>query len=473
MGVITVKLPDIGEGIHEGEIVKWLVRPGDAVEEDAPLVEVQTDKAVTEIPSPVAGTVQALLADEGAVVAVGTPLVRIAVPGAGEPEERSADEGGAEVRGTIAPEEAAPAPERGPAGRDGRPEAGRAEEASDDGAAAAPPSPGAAAAVRAMPSVRRLARERGVDLRTLKGSGPGGRITREDVLRAAKAKDRAVEQASTEKAPEREAAPEPAAAAPAAVAPREAPARVDETAPPGTPDAALTAGEERVPLRGVRRVIAEAMVRAKRSAPHVTLMDEADAGALVSLRRALLPEAEARGIKLTYLPFVVKAVVAALKAYPEVNAYLDEARQEIVKKRVYHIGIAVDAPQGLVVPVVFDADRKNGWEIAREIQDLAARAREGRLKPQELRGSTFSISNLGAVGGGHFTPILNPPEAAILGLGRVAEKPVVRSGLVQVGQVLDLSLSFDHRVLDGATAQRFLNHLKRLLENPQALFMEG
>ncbi|KWX07553.1 dienelactone hydrolase, partial [Hydrogenibacillus schlegelii] len=328
------------------------------------------------------------------------------------------------------------------------------------------------ATVRAMPSVRRLARERGVDLRTLKGSGPGGRITREDVLRAAKAQDRAVEQTSAEKAPEREAAPEPAAAASAAVAPREAPAWVDETAP-GAPDTALTAGEERVPLRGVRRVIAEAMVRAKRSAPHVTLLDEAEVGALVSLRRALLPEAEARGIKLTYLPFIVKAVVAALKAYPEVNAYLDEARQEIVKKRVYHIGIAVDAPQGLVVPVVFDADRKNGWEIAREIQNLASRAREGRLKPQELRGSTFSISNLGAVGGGHFTPILNPPEAAILGLGRVAEKPVVRNGLVQVGQMLDLSLSFDHRVLDGATAQRFLNHVKRLLENPQVLFMEG
>ncbi|MEX1337999.1 dihydrolipoamide acetyltransferase family protein [Hydrogenibacillus schlegelii] len=472
MAVITVKLPDIGEGIHEGEIVQWLVRPGDVVEEDAPLVEVQTDKAVTEIPSPVAGTVQALLADEGAIVAVGTPLVRIAVPGAGEPEERSADEGGAEVRETIAPEEAAPAPERGPAGGAGRPEAGRAKEAPDDGAAAAPPSPGAAATVRAMPSVRRLARERGVDLRTLKGSGPGGRITREDVLRAAKAQDRAVEQTSAEKAPEREAAPEPAAAASAAVAPREAPAWVDETAP-GAPDTALTAGEERVPLRGVRRVIAEAMVRAKRSAPHVTLLDEAEVGALVSLRRALLPEAEARGIKLTYLPFIVKAVVAALKAYPEVNAYLDEARQEIVKKRVYHIGIAVDAPQGLVVPVVFDADRKNGWEIAREIQNLASRAREGRLKPQELRGSTFSISNLGAVGGGHFTPILNPPEAAILGLGRVAEKPVVRNGLVQVGQMLDLSLSFDHRVLDGATAQRFLNHVKRLLENPQVLFMEG
>jgi len=227
-----------------------------------------------------------------------------------------------------------------------------------------------------------------------------------------------------------------------------------------------------VPLKGIRKAIANAMVKSVYTAPHVTLMDEVDVTKLVELRAKAKPLAEKKGVKLTYLPFIVKALVAALREYPIMNASLDEETQEIVYKKYYNIGIATDTDAGLIVPVVADADRKSIWMIADEIRDLAARGREGKLAPHELRGSTMTITNIGSAGGMFFTPVINYPEVAILGTGRIAEKPIVRGGEIVAAPVLALSLSFDHRLIDGATAQNFLNYIKQLLGDPELLVME-
>jgi len=230
--------------------------------------------------------------------------------------------------------------------------------------------------------------------------------------------------------------------------------------------------EERVPFRGIRKAIANAMVKSAYTAPHVTLLDEVDVSALVALRNRSKPIAEKKGVKLTYLPFIVKALVAACREFPALNATIDEAANELVYKKYYNIGIATDTDNGLLVPVVFDADRKNIWTIANEIRDLAARGREGKLGAGELRGSTISITNIGSAGGMFFTPLINFPEVAILGVGRITEKPVVKNGEIVAASVMALSLSFDHRIVDGATAQNFLNYIKQLLADPELLVME-
>ncbi|HJV45003.1 MAG TPA: 2-oxo acid dehydrogenase subunit E2, partial [Bacillota bacterium] len=230
--------------------------------------------------------------------------------------------------------------------------------------------------------------------------------------------------------------------------------------------------EERVPLKGVRKVIAAAMVKSMYTAPHVTIMDEVDVTELVALREKAKPIAEKKDVKLTYLPFIAKALVAAVRQYPVLNAMLDEEKNEIVYKKYYNIGIATDTDNGLIVPVIFDADRKNIWSIASEIKDLAARGREGKLSASELKGSTISITNIGSAGGMFFTPVINYPEVAILGTGRITEKPVVKNGEIVVASVMALSLSFDHRIIDGATAQYCINYMKQLLEDPQLLIME-
>ncbi|BDG62283.1 dihydrolipoamide acetyltransferase family protein [Caldinitratiruptor microaerophilus] len=440
------RLPDVGEGLHEAEIVRWLVKEGDMVAEDQPLVEVQTDKVTTEIPSPVAGRVVRLAGQPGDVVEVGSVIVVLEPVGAAAPAAEPA------------PGAAAVAPVNGAAAapRDGEPLS-----------PPAPSVPGAVPAGRpiATPAIRRRAREMGIDLRQVRGTGPAGRITAADL--EAVAAGRGV------------AAAAPAAPALVATAP-EAPA----VQTPAAPAAAAPAGEaqapaagprpgQRLPLRGVRRVIAEAMVRSKHTAPHVTVMDEVEVSALVALREEARRLAEARGVKLTYLPFVVKAAVAALREFPYLNASLDDERQEIVLHDHYHIGIATDTDGGLMVPVVKDADRKRLIDLAAEIAGLAGRARAGKLSLDELKGSTFTISNIGTVGAGVvFTPVINHPEVAILGVGTLAEKPVVKDGALAVGKVLHLSLSFDHRVVDGAMAGRFLRRVMDLLANPTMLLLE-
>jgi pyruvate dehydrogenase E2 component (dihydrolipoamide acetyltransferase) len=443
------KLPDIGEGMHEGEIVKWHVKPGDKAEEDQVLLEVQNDKAVVELPSPVSGTVKEVLVEEGTVATVGQVLVVFEVEGEGNAAEGGADFKAEhnEVKDNAATGGAAeqvhkadsPVPAAG----------GPAQAPQEAGAVAA----GGAADVLATPAVRKLAREKGVDIRQVRGTGRHGQVTREDVLAFAAG-----------------GAPQAAAPAAAPAAPAEAAAPAPQTAAAAEPEAGGL--EERVPLRGIRKVIASAMTKSVYTAPHVTVMDEADVTKLVEFRAQLKPLAEKKGAKLTYLPFIVKALVAAVKQYPVLNASIDDDRSEIVYKKYFNIGIATDTENGLIVPVVKDADRKSMLDIAREIADLAARGREGRLSAPEMKGSTITISNIGSAGGMFFTPVINWPEVAILGVGRISDKPVVRDGQVVPGKVLALSLSFDHRIIDGATAQNAVNKIKELLENPQLLVME-
>lgn len=450
MGVFQFKLPDIGEGMHEGEIVKWHVKPGDAVEEDQVLVEIQNDKAVVELPSPVDGTVKDIAVEEGTVATVGQVIITF------ETEGEIAGDDTAEVGGSSFKEEHHEVKDNAATGGAAQQVAEASSPLPAASSSAAPQAPPAAQGRgMAMPSVRKLAREKGVQLALIPGTGRHGQVTKEDVLRYVAEGGQTV----------------PEAAAPSAAAPAGAEAAQDTS---GTAAAAVGGyrAEERVPLRGVRKIIANAMVKSVYTAPHVTVMDEADVTKLVEFRQQMKPLAEKKGVKLTYLPFIVKALVGAVRQFPVLNATIDDENNEIVYKHYYNIGIATDTDNGLIVPVIEDADRKNMWTIAESITDLAVRGREGKLAANEMRGSTISISNIGSAGGMFFTPVINWPEVAILGIGRITDKPVVRDGEVTVGKVMAISLSFDHRIIDGATAQHAVNYIKQLLEDPQMLIME-
>ncbi|UOF92139.1 2-oxo acid dehydrogenase subunit E2 [Fodinisporobacter ferrooxydans] len=436
MAVFEFKLPDIGEGIHEGEITKWLVKSGDAVTEDQPIVEVQTDKILVELPSPVNGKVVEIKIQEGTIATVGDIIVTFEVEGAGN--------AAASAQAAATPAQTATAT------------ATAAKTAAPAAAATAQAAPETNAEVLATPSVRKYAREKGVTLTTITGTGRNNRITRDDV-------DRAAGGAPTAQAQAAEVAAAPTAQTASAPETNAAPAAVQQQ---------TVVAEERVPLKGIRKAIANAMAKSMYTAPHVTIMDEVDVTKLVELRKKQKATAEQKGVKLTYLPFIVKAIVSGLREFPVLNASLDDEKEEIIYKYDYHIGIATDTDQGLLVPVVKSADRKSMLTIAKEISDLAVRGREGKLTLPELKGSTFTITNIGSAGGMFFTPIINYPEVAILGVGRIAEKPVVRDGELAIAPVLALSLSFDHRLIDGATAQYFMNHLKRLLSDPEVLLME-
>lgn len=398
---IEFRFPDVGEGITQGEVRRWLVKEGDRVKADQPLVEVETDKALVELPAPRAGTILKIGAREGEVIKVGQVVVVIGEPG----EIVAESEPSAEPRRSVTV-------------------VGSLEETVQEIVAPRPGESRAAAReekVRAIPSVRKLAQDLGVDLDQVKGSGIDGRVLREDVLRAAEAaKDRA--------------------------------------------PSAAEAGDliERVSMSHLRRTIAQAMVRSAFTAPHVTIHDEAEVTRLIELTRQEMPRA-------TLLSFVIKAVVEGLKAEPYLNASLDMGAGMILIKKSYHIGIATDTPEGLLVPVVRDAGRKSVTDLALEVAALAERARNRAATLAELKGSTFTITNYGALGGSFGTPIINPPEVAILGVGRAQEKPVAREGRVVVRPMLPLSLSFDHRLIDGATAQRFMNVVMARLQDPGSL----
>jgi pyruvate dehydrogenase E2 component (dihydrolipoamide acetyltransferase) len=412
-----VKLPDIGEGVAEGEIVRWLVKPGEAVREDQPLVEVMTDKASVEIPSPRTGTIEALHVEEGKVVPVGTVLVSIAVAGEPPPAGTRASAAGA------APSAAARA-------------------ASSSATATAPPAP----RVQATPAVRQLARELGVGLEDITGSGPAGAITADDVRRSAGASSTAGAKASS--------APSPGVGAgPSATAGRTATG----------PD---TERETRIPLRGLRRVIAEHMRRSVATAAHFTFVAECDMTAIVEQRDRLKGRAEAAGIKLTYLAFVLKALIEPLRRHPQLNASLDDERGEIVLKRYYHIGVATHTDEGLTAPVVRDLDRLTLFGIAREVQRLADAARRGALKLEELQGGTFTVTTTGAKGGVLATPILHHPQVGILGVHEVKKRPAVVDGEIVARDLCNLSLSLDHRVVDGAVGAEFLYDVVHHLEHP-------
>ncbi|MDF2960062.1 MAG: 2-oxo acid dehydrogenase subunit [Paenibacillus sp.] len=458
MAVFEYKFPELGEGIHEGEIVKWLVKPGDVVNDETIIMEVQNDKSTVEVPSPVAGKIVDIKVGEGTVCTIGDLIATIEVEGE-VPQQAEHAHGSSAPAAPAADAAAAPAAEQGAECAVGGAVAANVANSKLDtpmasAAPAAAPAAGAAAggAVLATPSVRKLAREKGLNIAQVTPSGPNGRVTKEDVLAfAAGGGVPAAAPAAASAAPAAGAAP--AAAAPAAAVQGE---RV----------------EERVPLKGIRKAIANAMVKSVYTAPHVTLMDEVDVTQLVALRSRAKAAAEKKGVKLTYLPFIVKALVAAARQFPAMNAMIDEEKNEIVYKKYYNIGIATDTDNGLIVPVIHDADRKNIWTIAESIKDLATRGRDGKLSPAEMKGGTLSITNIGSAGGMFFTPVINFPEVSILGTGRITEKPVVKNGEIVIAPVMALSLSFDHRIIDGATAQNFMNYIKQLLADPELLIME-
>ncbi len=429
-GFFQFKLPDIGEGIAEGEIVKWFVKAGDTINEDDSLLEVQNDKSVEEIPSPVTGTVKNIVVPEGTVANVGDVLVEIDAPGHNSAAPSVA------VPATDAPKAEASAPA-----------------ASTGVVAAADPNK----RVLAMPSVRQYAREKNVDITQVTATGKGGRVIKADIdafVSGGSQAAPATEAAATEAAPKAEAA-----------APKAAPKAF-------TSD--LGEMETREKMTPTRKAIAKAMVNSKHTAPHVTLHDEVEVSKLWDHRKKFKDVAAANGTKLTFLPYVVKALTSTVQKFPILNASIDDAAQEIVYKNYFNIGIATDTDHGLYVPNVKNANTKSMFAIADEINEKAALAIEGKLTAQDMRDGTITISNIGSVGGGWFTPVINYPEVAILGVGTIAQEPVVNAdGEIVVGRMMKLSLSFDHRIVDGATAQKAMNNIKRLLADPELLLMEG
>ncbi|MCR9164442.1 MAG: dihydrolipoamide acetyltransferase family protein [Nannocystaceae bacterium] len=417
--MIEFKLPAIGEGVVEGEIVRWLKQPGDNVMANEPLVEVMTDKATVEIPSPQDAVVAEHKAPEGEIAAVGQVIAML-----------SGDGAPAAAPAPASTPEPAPAPTPAPAAPSTTP------------ARAASPTNGK---VLATPAARALAREAGIDLSTVPGDR--GRITKADVAAA-------------------QAAPAPAAPA----APAAAPAPAPQPAPAPAPSS--SDADELIPFRGMRRRIAEGMVKSYTTAVHYTYVEQIDVTKLVAARKDAKSIAKAEGVSLTYLPFIVKAVIAGLKKYPIVNAFLDEAGGNIVKRKQYNIGIATATEQGLMVPVLHDADRMSILDIAGEIVRVSEAAREGKASRDELTGSTFTITSLGAIGGVLATPILNHPEVGILGVHAIRKTPVFdENDNVVAAHLMNLSVSLDHRVVDGFEGASFMQEVKRQLENPNLLFL--
>jgi pyruvate dehydrogenase E2 component (dihydrolipoamide acetyltransferase) len=394
-------LPDLGEGTTEGEIRKWLVKEGDSVEEHQTVLEIETDKAVVEVPSPRKGKILKIHKEEGEIAKVGEVLITIAEEGEEVEEKLKAkvEEAAVEERPKsvsvvgVLPE-------------------GEEEEE-----------------ILATPAVRALARELAVKLETIKGSGPGGSITKDDVVKASgKGKKAAEDQYGT---------------------------------------------SERVPLKGLRRTIAKNLVAAHQTMVFVTVMDEADVTDLWNIKEREKKTLLEKGIHLTFLPFFIKAVQHSLMEHPYLNASVDGEKEEIILKKYYNTGIAVDTPDGLMVPVIRDVDKKTVRELASEIQALSQKAKERKIKLEEMRGSSFTISNWGHFGGTFATPVINFPDAAILGTGRISDKPWVKDGQIVIRKILPLSLTFDHRVTDGADAATFLSKVMRYLEDPGLLFIES
>jgi len=392
------KFPDVGEGIAEGEIVRWLVKEGDSVKEDQDLLEVETDKALLTLNSPYTGKVTQLHGKEGEIIKVGDVLTTIEAGG----EQATALEAEKKDSGTVV----------GTLGDNEVVEVVRP--------------------VQATPAVRALAKQMQIDLASVKGTGPGGRITKEDVETAAA-----------------------------------------KTAPQAGAEADAYGSVEKIPLRGIRRTVAKRMAEASKRVAEVTIWEDADITELEQVRAKERKVAEEKGVKLTYLPFLIKAVLPALKVHPYFNASLDEAAEAIILKKYFNVGIAVDTPDGLIVFVIKDADRKNILDLAKETATLAEKARHRKIDLHELKGSTFTITNYGVVGASYGTPIINYPEVAILGLGKIEDRPVVRNGQIAIRKIMPLSLAFDHRVIDGVEAGRFLGVVIQHLEDPNLMLIEG
>lgn len=441
MSKFEFKLPDIGEGVAEGEIVNWLVNEGDSVSENQEMVEVMTDKATVTIGAPKTGKVAERRYKVGDTVPVGNVLVVLDVGGGGD---------------VAAPAPAA-APAKAPAAAPAKAET--VASAVGDLRETLPGMAKAAAAPAssdyfsdkplAAPATRKLARELGVDLRTVEPSGSAGRVTREDVERASSGGGRPAAAAH---------APAPAAAAPAPL--------------PEAPRPAARPTDERVPVRGMRKRIWENMARSKHTAAHFHYIDEVNCAELIAMRDRFKPHAERSGAKLTFLPFLVKAVVAALKRHPRLNSVIDEAAMEHVLRGNYDIGIAISTDAGLMVAALRDADRLSIVEVAKEIERLGAAAKAGKIQKEDLGGTSFTISSLGKLGGLMAPPIINYPEVGIMGVHAMKRKPVVKGDQIVVGDVMNLSFSFDHRIIDGDVGAGFAQEIIGYLENPDRLLVE-
>jgi len=403
------RLPDIGEGTVEGEIVKWHVRPGQEVKEDDPLVEVMTDKATVMIPSPRKGRILETRGEEGGIVKVGAVILTL-------------DTGDGSAVTPAAPIEKKPSKQ--------------------ETKAVEPALERSAGRALATPAIRKMAQDMGIDINRVTGSGPGGRVTKEDLERYTTQKET------------------PAAAK------RESPAAPAPGRPTGKEEV------EEVPFRGLRKRVAEKMVQSKEHAAHYTYVDEIDMTDMVRLRNAAKDIASEKGVKLTYLPFIMKALVEGLKKYPLLNSSLDEEKGKILVKHYYHMGIGVATPEGLTVVVVKHADQKTVLELAREIDRLSEAARQNKVALEDLKGSTFTITSLGPLGGMFATPVINYPEVAIVGIHKIEPRPVVVDSQIVVRDRMYMSLSFDHRVVDGAIGAEFSSYVKRFLENPALLFLQ-
>lgn len=413
------RFPDIGEGIAEGTLLKWLVEEGDTIKEGDFVAEVETDKVTTEIPSPKTGKVLELKFEEGEDINVGDVFIIISdsSEGSKEVEKESSEEETAGVVGEIlASSEEIPASTEGLISKE-KPQKKRK--------------------VLATPVARKLAKDLDVDINMVEGTGPNGRVMKDDIRRYKES----LETGKVEemKLPEIDVEEEKI---------------------------------ERIPLTRIRKTIAERMSQSRFTIPHTTAMEEINISNLYEFRNKYKNIVEDEDIKITYLPFIIKAVILALKEYPEFNSSLDEEKEELILKHFYHIGIATDTDRGLMVPVLRDADKKSIVEIAREIEDLSTRAKNNEVSIEELRGGTFSITNYGSIGGLFGIPIINYPESAILGIGRIVEKPVVKDGEIVIEKVLPLSLSYDHRIIDGASGARFLAILSEALKEPEVLLLK-
>lgn len=453
------KLPDIGEGVTEGEVVAWHVKVGDKVSEDQALVDVMTDKASVTITCPKAGVVSALNGAPGAVVKVGAVLASFELGGAVAPAPAEAKASGPAATAVGDIKESLP----GMGAMVVTTTASPAPAAAAQSPAAGAPTPAYRAPngkPLATPATRKLARDLGVDLSVVPPSGARGHVTKDD-LRAFVARPAASAAEATAVEPQA-----PRAAAVQSTTPR---APVSIGAAPSKGGEVL---EERVPFAGVRKRIAERMSLSKHTAAHFTFVEECDVSALKALRERMRPKAEAQGVKLTYLPFIVKATVAALKRHPILNSALDESTNELVYRRYYNVGIAASSDAGLVVPVLKGADQRSLVGIAREIDRLSNDVKAGKQRVEDLQGSTFTITSLGAQGGLFATPIINFPEVGILGVHQIKQKPVVRDGQIVIGDVMLLSLSFDHRIVDGHVGAAFAYEIIRLLQDPDALLLE-
>lgn len=430
-------LPDIGEGIQEGEIVTWLVEEGDTIKEEEPIAEVMTDKATVEVPAPRSGVILKRYNNEGDMVDVHTPLVVIGDEGE-DWEEESADEAETETVDEEPEEEAVAEEEPEPEPEPEEAESTISTSPTGNGQELQEAPEGR---VLATPATRRVAREKNVDISRVEGTGKAGRILKEDVLRFAEGGPQEDEQPSTT---------------------------------PTSPLEEITGeeDEETIPYSGVRKTIGNAMSTSKDNAAHFTHVDEVDMTQIVEARNALKEKAEERNVKLHYLPFIIKALVPALKEFPQMNSTLEEDEGQIRIKNYYHIGFACDTEEGLKVPVIRHVDKKSIFHIAQEIQEKAQAARDGTIDPQDLQGSTFTITSAGNIGGLFATPVINYPEVGILGVHEIKERPVAVDGEVDVRDMMYLSLSFDHRVVDGADGARFCNRIIEFLETPTLLLAE-